>query len=134
VALPFQISTLLYGFNAREEVLLLERAREPNQGLWSPCGGKLKTEIGESPYACACREAHEELGLELEPTDLHLTGLVSGGEVEDYEFNFTPTAVRLSKLETRTSENGMPWPILLGVGLMGFVGCVLLWRRLTTKY
>ena len=65
---------------------------------------------------------------------IDLTGLVSGGEVEDYEFNFTPTAVRLSKLETRTGENGMPWPILLGVGLLGFVGCVLLWRRLTTKY
>lgn len=77
VTLPHKISTLLYCFNERDEVLLLERAQEPNQGLWSPCGGKLKTDIGESPYACACREAHEEIGLELRPTDLHLTGLVS---------------------------------------------------------
>ena len=32
---------------------------------------------GESPYACACREAEEELGLVLRPQDLHLTGVVS---------------------------------------------------------
>lgn len=77
MALPYKISTLLYCFNERDEVLLLERAQEPNRGLWSPCGGKLRTEIGESPYDCACREAGEELDVELRPTDLHLTGLVS---------------------------------------------------------
>jgi len=75
--LPYRIATLLYCFNELEEVLLLERAREPNRGLWSPCGGKLQTELGESPYACACREAHEEIGLVLAPRDLHLTGLIS---------------------------------------------------------
>ena len=75
--LPYQIATLLYCFNERDEVLLLERAQEPNLGLWSPCGGKLRTADGESPYACACREAREELGLTLSASDLHLTGLVS---------------------------------------------------------
>jgi 8-oxo-dGTP diphosphatase len=75
--LPYRISTLLYCFNERDEVLLIERTREPNRGCWSPCGGKLQTDIGESPYACACREAREELGLSIEPRDLHLTGLVS---------------------------------------------------------
>jgi 8-oxo-dGTP diphosphatase len=77
VALPYKIATLLYCFNGRDEVLLLERAQEPNCGLWSPCGGKLRTELGESPYACACREADEELGLSLSHSDLHLTGLIS---------------------------------------------------------
>ena len=77
MALPYHIATLLYAFNDRGEVLLLERAQEPNRGLWSPCGGKLRTEMGESPYACACREAAEELGLALAPGDLHLTGLAS---------------------------------------------------------
>lgn len=75
--MPYQIATLLYCFNERDEVLLLERAQEPNLGFWSPCGGKLKTDIGESPYACACREAREEIGLAIQPGDLHLTGLVS---------------------------------------------------------
>jgi 8-oxo-dGTP diphosphatase len=77
MTLPYRLATLLYCFNARDEVLLLERAREPNRGLWSPCGGKLHTAEGESPYACAVREAHEELGLEFGPGDFHLTGLVS---------------------------------------------------------
>jgi len=75
--LPYKVATLLYCFNARDEVLLLERAQEPNRGLWSPPGGKLHADLGESPYACACREAREELGLSLESGDLHLTGLVS---------------------------------------------------------
>jgi 8-oxo-dGTP diphosphatase len=77
VALPYKIATLLYCFNDRDEVLLMERTRDPNKGLWSPCGGKLITETGESPYACACREASEELGIDLTPSDLHLLGLVS---------------------------------------------------------
>jgi len=75
--LPYKVATLLYCFNERDEVLLLERAQEPNRGFWSPCGGKLKMDIGESPYACACREAGEELGVEIRAADLHLTGLVS---------------------------------------------------------
>lgn len=77
MALPYKISTLLYCFNERDEILLLERAQEPNLGFWSPPGGKLHTDIGESPYACACREAQEELELQLTPQDLHLTGLIS---------------------------------------------------------
>ena len=74
---PYRVATLLYCFNEREEILLLERAQEPNRGFWSPCGGKLQTDDGESPYACACREAHEETGQQLEPRDLHLAGLIS---------------------------------------------------------
>jgi len=75
--LPYQVATLLYCFNQADEVLLLERAQEPNLGLWSPCGGKLHQQEGESPYACGCREAQEELGIKLSARDLHLTGLVS---------------------------------------------------------
>ena len=55
----------------------MERLREPNRGLWSPCGGKLDTLIGESPYACACREAREEIGIAIRPLDLHLAGIVT---------------------------------------------------------
>lgn len=73
----YHISTLLYCFNEGGEALLLKREREPNRGLWSPCGGKLQMNIGESPYACACREAQEEMGLALAPQDLRLAGIVS---------------------------------------------------------
>jgi 8-oxo-dGTP diphosphatase len=75
--LPYHIATLLYCFNRREQTLLLRRAQEPNLGLWSPCGGKLRMDEGESPFACARREAREETGLSLAPGDLHLTGIVS---------------------------------------------------------
>ena len=77
LTLPYKVATLLYCFNEADEILLLERAQEPNRGFWSPCGGKLKTQIGESPYVCAAREAGEELGLQFAPTDFHLAGLVS---------------------------------------------------------
>lgn len=75
--LPYKVATLLYCFNDRDEVLLLERAQEPNRGFWSPCGGKLHTDVGESPYTCACREAWEEMGITLTAKDLRLTGLIS---------------------------------------------------------
>jgi 8-oxo-dGTP diphosphatase len=75
--MTYKISTLLYCFDRTDRVLLLDRAQEPNLGLWSPCGGKLHTESGESPYACACREAAEELQLQISPSDLHLAGIVS---------------------------------------------------------
>lgn len=77
MALPYKVSTLLYCFDPSGNVLLLERAQEPNKGLWSPPGGKLHQAEGESPYACAAREAHEELGIVLTESDLHLTGIVS---------------------------------------------------------
>jgi 8-oxo-dGTP diphosphatase len=75
--LPYKIATLLYCFTQSEQALLMRRAQEPNLGLWSPCGGKLRMDMGESPYACACREAQEEIGLSLDPGDLHLTGIIS---------------------------------------------------------
>ncbi|MGH7942423.1 MAG: NUDIX hydrolase [Limisphaerales bacterium] len=77
ILLPYKVATLLYCFNDRDEVLLLERSQEPNRGFWSPCGGKLKMDIGESPYTCACREAQEEICVRLSSSDLHLAGMVS---------------------------------------------------------
>jgi len=53
------------------------RAQEPNLGLWSPPGGKLHASEGESPHACACREAVEELGMVITPADAHLTAIVT---------------------------------------------------------
>lgn len=106
--LPYQIATLLYCFDEAENVLLLERAQEPNLGLWSPPGGKLKPDTGESPYACAGREAHEELGLAIRPADLHLTGLISehgyAGQAHWLMFLF--------EVKTRLSE--VPPPIKEG--------------------
>ncbi len=95
------ISTLLYCFNVADEVLLMKRAQAPNHGLWSPPGGKLRAAAGESPHACAAREAREELGLSLTPTDLRLTGLISeegGGDAGHwlmFLFEVVPPLFRL---------------------------------------
>lgn len=132
--LPYKISTLLYCFSGWDEVLLLERAQEPNLGLWSPCGGKLKTDTGESPYACACREAEEELGIGLHTSDLHLTGLVSEHGYEgqahwlmflfEVKLRFTvpPPPIRegrfaffrreeLARLQLPPTDREMIWPL-----------------------
>lgn len=45
----------------RVDVLLVQRARPPSQGLWTLPGGRL--EPGETAEACAAREIREELGL-----------------------------------------------------------------------
>ena len=62
VSLPYRIATLLYAFDEKNRVLLIERNREPNKGCFSPPGGKLQTDSGESPHGCAIREAKEETG------------------------------------------------------------------------
>ena len=75
--LPHRIATLLYAFHEDGRVLLIQRNHEPNRGCYSPPGGKLQTNAGESPHACAIREAREETGLHLTHADLHLTGVIS---------------------------------------------------------
>ncbi len=75
--LSHKISTLVYAFNRKDELLMLWRRHPPNAGLWSPIGGKLREAEGESPYQCAARETREEIGLRVKPGDFHLTAMVS---------------------------------------------------------
>ena len=51
-----------------EEVLLVQRGREPNYGQWSFPGGAV--ERGETSRECAARETREETGLEVEILDV----------------------------------------------------------------
>ena len=55
--IPYKIAVLVYIWNDAGELLLLHRRKPPNQHLYSPIGGKLEQHLGESPYACALREA-----------------------------------------------------------------------------
>ena len=103
----FKISTLIYCFNASDQILLMNRNRPPNQGLWSPPGGKLHQDIGESPHACAAREAREELGIKAHSQDFRLSGIVSEkgyeGEHHWMMFLFEYTQ-KLHKLPTNHPE------------------------------
>ena len=130
----FKISTLLYCFNASDEVLLMKRNRPPNQGLWSPPGGKLHQHLGESPHQCAAREANEELGIKTVSSDFHLSGIVSekGYEGENhwmmFLFEYTQKLLRvplqhpegnfeffsqsqIEKLEIPTTDRTFIWPL-----------------------
>lgn len=75
--LPFKISVLIFVSNDKDEQLLIQRRKAPNEGLWSPIGGKLEMPSGESPFECAIREAKEEIGIDLEEKDLHLFGMIA---------------------------------------------------------
>lgn len=75
--LPYKIAVLCYLYDKAGDVLLLHRRRPPNVNMYSPVGGKLDTASGEGPHECAVRELHEETGLEVDPSELRLTGIVS---------------------------------------------------------
>jgi len=82
-ALPYKISTLIYLRDRQGRLLLLSRRKAPNQGLWSPIGGKLEMGAGESPHEAAAREVREEAGLAVTPADLHLFALIAEKNYED---------------------------------------------------
>ena len=75
--IPYKIAVLVYIFDDQGRLLLLHRKKPPNQHLYSPIGGKLEQQTGESPYACALREIEEETGLRVALDDIRLLGIVS---------------------------------------------------------
>lgn len=73
----YKISVLVFIRQTGGDLLLIERARTPNKGQWSPIGGKLEMALGESPHECAVRETREETGLDLAIGDLHLFSMIA---------------------------------------------------------
>ena len=76
-ALPYKIAVLVFLENTAGQHLLLLRAKPPNQGIWSPIGGKLETAAGESPFECAVRETFEETGLRADASQFHLFAMIA---------------------------------------------------------
>lgn len=81
--LPYKISTLIYLRHEDGRLLLMQRAKSPNSGLWSPIGGKLEMALGESPFEAAAREVHEEIGLNVDTSDLHLFAMIAEKNYEN---------------------------------------------------
>lgn len=63
---------VLIVLRAEHKYLLLKRANEPNQGLYTPVGGKI--DPYETPKAAAVRETQEETGIAVEA--LHYAGVL----------------------------------------------------------
>ncbi len=131
---PYKIATLCYLFDHQGRVLLIRRLRAPNQGLYSPIGGKLDQTIGESPTQCALREISEETGLKIERSALRLNGMISESSYENeahwlmflYEV-MTPVELdgtmtvegslewfepgKIDKLEIPSTDRHIIWPL-----------------------
>lgn len=73
----YKIAVLCDLRDSKGRMLLLHRLKEPNAGLYSPIGGKLDMESGESPAACAQREIHEEAGVHIPLERIRLQGIIS---------------------------------------------------------
>ena len=110
--LPYQIAVLCYLYDESGRLLLLHRVKPPNKDLYSPVGGKLDMDLGESPLSCAMREIREEVDLQLTPADLHLTGLITetGYQNETHWLMFLYEVVRpvtVARMEFR--EGRLEW-------------------------
>jgi 8-oxo-dGTP diphosphatase len=75
--LSYKVAVLVFVENEAGEHLLLLRSKAPNRGVWSPIGGKLEMDRGESPFECAQRETEEEIGLRTERRDLRLFAMIA---------------------------------------------------------
>ena len=75
--LKHKLAVLVFIENEQGEQLLIKRRKSPNFGNWSPIGGKVETDQGESPFECAVRETREETGLETRTSDFHLFAMIS---------------------------------------------------------
>ena len=76
-SLPLKISTLIFLRNLKGELLMLKRSNSPNKGKWSPIGGKVEGDQGESPFECAIRETNEESGFQIIENDIQYFACVS---------------------------------------------------------
>ena len=62
------VSVIIFRDASAQEILLVERGKEPLKGYWSPPGGRV--ELGETILEAAAREVMEEcaIRLDLSPT------------------------------------------------------------------
>lgn len=75
--IQYKVSVLIFVKNRQGEFLLLKRNKSPNLNRWTPIGGKVHMDEGESPFECAVRETYEESKMEISNTDLHLFAMIA---------------------------------------------------------
>ena len=137
------------------KLLLIQRNKSPNKGLWSPPGGKLEMKSGESPFECAKREAYEELKMKLHDHDLRMFGYISEKnyegenhwlmflfeifmclpklpeEIDEGQFKFF-TRDEINSLEIPSMDHELVWPFF-DKRLEGFWGIRANFDKSSTK-
>lgn len=63
-----------------DKILMLNRRKAPNMGLWNGVGGKI--DEGETPEACILREIYEETGLKI--NEVKFGGIVTWTDATQY--------------------------------------------------
>jgi 8-oxo-dGTP diphosphatase len=90
-----------------QSVLLLKRARPPQQGMWSAPGGKM--EQGESPDECVLREIREETGLTIANPQLRAISTVYDVEYPIHWLLFIYRAYDFTGAPILTEEGELRW-------------------------
>ena len=153
--MSYKISCLLFVKNMDSKLLLIQRNKSPNKGLWSPPGGKLEMKSGESPFECAKREAYEELKMKLHDHDLRMFGYISEKnyegenhwlmflfeifmclqklpeEIDEGQFKFF-TRDEINSLEIPSMDHELVWPFF-DKRLEGFWGIRANFDKSSTK-
>ena len=153
--MSYKISCLLFVKNMDSKLLLIQRNKSPNKGLWSPPGGKLEMRSGESPCECAKREAYEELKIKLHDHDLRMFGYISEKnyegenhwlmflfeifmclsklpeEIDEGQFKFF-TREEINSLEIPSMDHELVWPFF-DKRLEGFWGIRANFDKSSTK-
>ncbi|MFN8444057.1 MAG: 8-oxo-dGTP diphosphatase [Caldilineaceae bacterium] len=107
--LMLKLGTLIY-IRHNQQTLMLHRIKKQNDmhaGKWNGLGGKL--ELGETPEACAIREAYEESGLHM--IDPVLRGMITfpGFKGEDDWYTFLFTCDRFTGELIDSNEGVLAW-------------------------
>lgn len=103
---PASLRFTLCFLTCRKQVLMLQRRKSPNQGMWNGVGGHIET--GETPLASCLREVKEETGYRLETA--HFAGLLTwrGFEIADGGLYLFTAAVDSDQF-TPTPEGTLAW-------------------------
>lgn len=70
------VSVIVFRDRAAQEVLVVERGREPLKGYWAPPGGRI--EAGETIAEAVRREVREECGIEITLPDAQTINAYDG--------------------------------------------------------
>lgn len=92
-----------------DEMLMLNRLKKPNMGLWNGVGGKV--EANETPLQSAIRETREETGIQISHLDYRGTIFFENGKFTDemHVYFHRLSSKPLKHTPIQTDEGVLQW-------------------------